>query len=369
MPDNTFRLFPEDKEASPGDALIQFLIDEQQKGNKRAKTIGKFLSKQMGEVFPGFSRALGDVTSGAEKRKQQLNEIFGLGANLSVGEAALGFGVGSIGKVPPKVFGGRSSKKLLKRQKPSAKIEGQEVFKEPNLLERQELIRREQSVKTTGQENLPFEPFGSDALAFEFQRGLATGATRNVGGQRPSTATLEAKAAIAQTTKRTQSAVQIRLNKLQKDLDRQLLKEVDPNNLPDDSLVKTKNKGIKKITAVVSEETGSFGIEFRSSLKKTENPEFVLGETSDGLRLVVDFNSKLIKPQLQGIFRRNFNNRFVGDIVEPTTSPGIKQRLKTGISEGAILPDNLSIYTANSFDDALQLINSMLDRAKQIKSK
>ena len=350
MPDNTFRLFPDDKEASPGDALIQFLIEEQQKGNKRAKSIGKFLSQQMGKVFPGFDRALGDITSGAEERKQQLNAIFGLGigeSNISPGEAALGFGVGSITKVVGS--GARSGKQRLipsRDQKPSGQIRGEELFE---IGDTKLILETVQKSKRTSQD-----------------LGQIPGVVK---GQKPPSELLEAQAIKVQTAKRIEANIKTEINKIQKDLDKQLLKRVDPNDPSPRRLIVTKNKGIKKVTAVFNERTENFGVEFRSTLKKTENPEFVLEETPKGLFLAVDFNSVLIKPQLQGIFRRNFNNRFVRDEIEPDALPGVKQRLETGVSEGAKLPDNFSVFKVDSFDNALQLINKMLDRAKQIKSE
>ena len=200
-----FRLFPGDEEASAGDAVIQFLIEQQKAGNKRAAAIGNALSTAMEEVFPNFSGALENVTGGADKRKQQLKDLFGFEKKPSVGEMALGFGVGSIKGIRG-VSGPKGSSNL------GLQLKGKEIIKRsPDPSTDPKRITSADLERLTGQENFQFEPFGEQVQL-------------NIGGVKPPVAVLEAKAITANTKKVIQTSVA----KIQKSLDRRLLEEVNP---------------------------------------------------------------------------------------------------------------------------------------------
>ena len=304
-----------------------------------------------------------DARLSFQEQMRALRELFGLPENPLVGEMALGFGVGSIGRVPPRIFGGRPAKKPFKKQKPSAKIEGQELFGEPNLLERQKMIGREQSVKKTGQENIPFEPFGSEQLAFEFSRGLEKGTTRNIGGQRPSTATLEAKAAIAQT----QKLIQTRVKGVQKDLDRLAIAEANPL-APQSLIQEIAKKGLRaKATHQIADDTIVISFKSKDAIVDVSD-EFVILSTPDGPVLAVNFNSPTIKSKLRPKFKAAFPKKFLADEIGAEFQPGELQRMAGETAKDAPPPDNFSYYNLKNFEDGLQVINKMLDIAHTEKA-
>ncbi len=330
-----FQLFPGDKKASPGDAVIQFLIDEQKKGNERFKAVGNFLADQMEKVFPRFKGALEDVTSGAEERRQKLNELFGLGFGeedtSSVGEKALGFGVASIkgisgigkgirGSINARPIGGPEGLfPALSSKRPTANI--------------------------------------SELTSKGIQ---GEGAIRNIGGIRPRTDLLEFRAIQAQAKKQTQTKVK----DVQKNLDALLIEEVNP--LAPTNLVKElAAKGIRAKSGF-NEGEGVFFIAFKSAKATADElVEFGIVETESGPVLSVNFNSPLIKPELQQVFKERFGNAFLDDFIEENAAVRVAQRLKMGVSKDAPLPVNLSFYGIRDFNNGLQLINRMLDIANE----
>ncbi len=334
-----FRLFPGDEEASAGDAVIQFLIDQQKAGNERAASVGNALSSAMEEVFPNFRGALENVTSGADERKQQLNDIFGLfGERPSVSEAALGFGVGSIGRVLPSILrGGQISRK------PTAQIEGQKLVKPFLPGEGSRLAGR---VAKTGQENVQ-KPFSDEV---------------NIGGVRPPTAVLEARAVEAASTK----AIQTRVKEVQKDLDRLSIAEANPL-VPQSLVQEIAKKGLRAKAAYEAIEN-TIIISFKSKTAKIDvDDEFAILPTPDGLVLAVNFNSPTIKAELRSKFKEVFPTRFLADEIGEETQPGELQRMAGETSKDAPPPDNFSYFNLRDFEDGLQVINRMLDIAKKIE--
>lgn len=354
MPEDTFRLFPGDKQPSPGDAVIQFLIDEQKKGNKRAKAVGDFIGRQIEEVFPGFGVAAEGITAGAEGRRQQLNELFGLGLGepdtSSVGEKALGFGVGSI----KSVFGAPRLGIRLPR-KPGEAIAFEKDFpvkvSEGSVMARSAQAARNAEIAARTRMNLGVEA-NINRLFTEF--GQKQGP--NIGGVRPPLAALESQAVKTQARKQ----IQTRVKETQKDLDALLIEEVNP--LAPTNLVKElRAKGLKAQSGF-NEGEGVYYVAFKSAKATTDElTEFGIVSTESGPVLSVNFNSPTIKPELQQVFKERFGNQFLDDYIEENAAARIAQRLKVGLSKDAPLPVNLSFYGVKDFDDGLQLINWMLD--------
>ena len=326
--DNAFQLFPEDKKPSPGDAFIQFLSDEQEKGNKRFRST---LDTIFEPVFPGFSSAIDDLLKGADKRKKQLNKVFGLELGEpttpeDISEIALGFGVGSIGRVPPGI----------KPFKPSTKLTDKKV---------RELIGK---TEETGQENKPSTSVSEPGRELLFRE-------ENIGGRRPSNRILEAQTIEAQATK----GIQAKEKRIQKDLNKRMVEEVDLAS--QDVLQSITAKGLR----AKSQFSGEFQVKFESK-PNSKNPEFLLRDTPEAavkgaLILEVNFNSRLIKPELASVLKRQFPEEFIQDIIESPGAAIQMQRMLQGTSEGVEPPAFYSKYFVENFEDGLKLINQMLD--------
>lgn len=333
MSDDTFRLFPEEKQSSPGDAVVQFLINEQNKGNKR-------FTSAMESVFPGFGKAIDKVTSGAEERRQQLNKVFGLKlgepiTKEAIESSALGFGVGAIKGITgvPRLGVMLGGKEITRPRKFS--IGGV-----------QELKKAKQAVTQTGQDVSQFAPFTEGT----------TQELKFVGGQKPPAAFLEAGALIDQVQKQIQTKVKA----TQKDLNARLISEVNPL-VPTDLVKELRTKGLKA-TAGFNEGEGVFYVAFKSTKAIADDlTEFGIVETESGPVLSVNFNSPTIKPELRAIFKEKFGDQFLDDYIESEAAPAQLQRMSGETSENAPLPANLSFYGVKDFDDGLRLINRMTD--------
>jgi len=349
---DTFRLFPDNEEAFAGDVLIQWLIDQQEAGNERAKAVGSALSRAMEEVFPNFGGALENITSGADERKQQLNETFGLRLGEpttpdEVSQMALGFGVGSI----------KSISGVTKGLK-SLKLGGKEIVKKP--LQGNEPPGPKESLEDLSQFSKDLLKKSKESIiarradAIEASTGQQNRPQVNAPpGTRPPLAFLEAQAVANDAAKR----IQTRVKKVQKSLDELAVRDA---SVPDSLIQQIAKKGLRaKATHEPTENT--IVISFKSEKAVINvNDEFAILPTPDGPVLAVNFNSPTIKETLRPRFREAFPNKFLVDEIGAEFQPGELQRMSGETAKDAPPPDNFSYYSIENFEDGLQVINRML---------
>ena len=349
MPDTTQSVFGQFKES------IESSVEDVRTGfqdliKSGAKTFSETRDDLLDTPFP-FAPSINE-------QMKALRELFEFPEELSVGQGALGFGPLNIGKVPPGIFGGRNPKGFSKRL-PSVKIKGEELFGEG--AEQQALIAKQsREIAKTGQEN---NPIAGRRVTIDEEGNTAKTFVPNIGGKKPSEEVLFTKALEAVE----QKAITTEVANIQKALDKKLIKEVKSGTQPN-HLQKTKTLGIKKFTAGFNKRAGPEGrfmVAFRSDPKSIENPEFVVAEILEGTeklfkryRLIVDFNSRLIKPELAPVFRQQFPDNHVEDLIgDPSFPPEFSQTP----------PDNLSVFRIETFEDATIMINKMLELVKESK--
>ncbi len=282
-----------------------------------------------------------DARLSFKEQMRAIRELFGLPEELSVGEMALGFGVGSIGRVPPRIFGPDS---FTKSKVPVKRIEGSEIGEQVNQLD---VLQK--NVAKTGQENVQFE---------QFKQFGPENVQLNVGGVKPPTSALEAKALLASATK----LIQTRVKEVQKDLDRLAIAEANP--LAPQSLIQEIAKKGLRSKASHEPTNNQIVISFKSKAAKLGvDDEFAILPTPDGPVLAVNFNSPTIKSELRPAFKRAFPKKFLADEIGAEFQPGELQRMAGETAKDAPPPDNFSYYNLKNFEDGLQVINKMLDIA------
>jgi hypothetical protein len=293
------------------------------------------LTNQVGEVREDLLNTPFPLAPSINDQMKALREFIGFPEELSVGEQALGFGVGSI----KGIRGVPANIKLSGKKVPNINPKALE-FGPKQKMELQKLVSETGQFTQTFSETKP--------------------------GTRPARSYLEAQARVVQERKR----IQTRVKEVQKDLDRLSIAEVNPL-VPLTLIQEIAKKGLRAKASYDSgapgpEGSGNFVIAFKSKDAVTNfNDEFVILPNPDGPILAVNFNSPTIKAELRPQFKEAFPNKFLADEIGEEFQPGELQRMAGETAKDAPPPDNFSYYNLKNFEDGLQVINKMLDIAKQ----